>query len=83
MAAWGLPELLLRRIDHGIRGLQWQNSGGKGKKPEPEPLPEGKKPKTIVVPDSVRRLRELGLVPVQDAINPPPVDSAGVVTIVE
>lgn len=69
MADWGLQELLLRVIDLDLRGLQWQNSGGKGQKPKPIDLPDGKgggerpaQPKPSGA-DVARRLRNLGLIP--------------------
>jgi hypothetical protein len=69
MADWGLQELLLRVIDLDLRGLQWQNSGGKGQKPKPIDLPDGKgrgerpAPSKPSGADVARRLRNLGLIP--------------------
>jgi hypothetical protein len=42
MAPWGLSELLLRQIDFKLAGANWQRSGGKGEKPKPIDLPDGK-----------------------------------------
>lgn len=60
--------LLLRQIEHDLRGLQWQNSGGKGSRPKPIPLPSektrGDRPKTQTTGEDIaRRLRNLGLIP--------------------
>ncbi len=69
MAAWGLPELLLRRIDLGIQGGNWQRAGGKGQRPKPVPLPDDKartgKPAAPKPSgdDIARKLRNLGLIP--------------------
>lgn len=67
MADWDLNALLLRNVEFGIRGLQWQNAG-KGTRPKPIPLPEDKArtsqpaaPKSA--PDVVQRLKNLGMVP--------------------
>jgi hypothetical protein len=67
MAQWGVSELLLRNIEFGIRGLQWQNAG-KGQKPKPIPLPEEKirtsqPAPSSSAPDVVQRLRNLGMIP--------------------
>jgi hypothetical protein len=67
MAEWGTTELLLRNIEFGIRGLQWQNSG-KGSKPKPIELPDDKARTSQPAasgssPDVVQRLRNLGMVP--------------------
>ncbi|MFY1595495.1 hypothetical protein [Micromonospora sp. WMMD737] len=59
---------LLRRIELRLAGANWQRGGGKGKRPEPVPLP-GEKP--ISAPkaqapngdDVAQRLRNLGLIP--------------------
>lgn len=69
MAPWGLPELLLRRIDLTLQGANWQRSGGKGQKPKPIELPDGKgrgsKPVTSKPSgdDIAARLKNLGLIP--------------------
>jgi hypothetical protein len=69
MAPWGLPELLLRRIDLHLAGANWQRSGGKGSKPKAIDLPDGRgrggkpaasKPSGA---DVAQRLRNLGLIP--------------------
>lgn len=64
MAGWGVTELLLRQIDLRLAGANWQRSGGKGQKPKPIPLPDGKtgqrKPDGAEV---AQRLRNLGLIP--------------------
>lgn len=69
MAEWDLTAQLLRQVDLDLRGIQWQNSGGKGSKPKPIPLPEGKgrsgrpanaKPSGA---DIAQRLRNLGMIP--------------------
>jgi hypothetical protein len=44
MADWDVTAMLLRLIELDLRGLQWQNSGGKGQKPKPIPLPDSKGP---------------------------------------
>jgi hypothetical protein len=69
MAAWSHTDLLLRRIDLSLQGANWQRSGGKGQKPKPIELPDGKgrgsKP-TAVKPsgaDIAARLKNLGLIP--------------------
>jgi hypothetical protein len=68
MAAWGVPELLLRQIDLRLAGANWQRSGGKGQKPKPVPLPDdrsrGDRPAPArSTPDVGERLRNLGLIP--------------------
>jgi hypothetical protein len=61
MADWDLHALLLRLIDLDIRGLQWQNGGGKGSKPKPIDLPDGKgKPKASDGAAIAKRLQNLG-----------------------
>lgn len=69
MADWDLTNLLLRRIDLLLSGANWQRAGGKGRKPQPIELPDGKgrgsaparsKPSGD---DIARRLRNLGLIP--------------------
>jgi hypothetical protein len=67
LADWDMSALLLRNIEFGIRGLQWQNAG-KGPKPKPIPLPEDKartsQPASSgPAPDVVQRLQNLGMVP--------------------
>jgi hypothetical protein len=74
MADWDLHALLLRLIDLDIRGLQWQNGGGKGSKPRPIELPDGKgrgsRPASSGSSgeETARRLRNLGMIPA-DAIS--------------
>lgn len=69
MAPWGLPELLLRRIDLTLQGANWQRSGGKGSKPKAIELPDhkgrGNKPAAVKPSggDIAARLKNLGLIP--------------------
>lgn len=65
MADWGLTELLLRRIDLGIQGGNWQRGGGKGQKPKPVELPQQHRtrPAKPAGDDIARRLANLGLIP--------------------
>jgi hypothetical protein len=70
MADWDLHALLLRRQDLLLAGANWQRGGGKGSKPKPIELPDGKgrgnKPATSSKPsggDVANRLRNLGLIP--------------------
>jgi hypothetical protein len=70
MAQWdALVPQLLRQIDFRLAGANWQRSGGKGTKPKPIDLPDGKgrgssparsKPSGA---DVAQRLRNLGLIP--------------------
>lgn len=69
LADWDVQALLLRQIELDVRGLQWQNSGGKGSKPKPIPLPDEKgrgdrppraKPSGA---DVAQRLMNLGMIP--------------------
>jgi hypothetical protein len=64
LADWDMTALLLRHLDLGIRGLQWQNSGGKGSKPKAIELPGAKqaKPKTDGA-EIARRLMSMGMIP--------------------
>lgn len=63
-----LDTYLLRRIEMRLAGANWQRGGGKGKRPEPVPLP-GEKPaksakqQTFGAGDVADRLRNLGLIP--------------------
>jgi hypothetical protein len=71
MAAWDMTALLLRQIDHGIRGGNWQRSGGKGSKPKPIELPDKARTGTPAKAkpsgaDVAQRLRNLGLIPAGD-----------------
>ncbi|MET8278284.1 hypothetical protein [Micromonospora sp. NPDC005174] len=65
---------LLRRIELRLSGANWQRGGGKGKRPEPVPLP-GDPPTVSTKPQQVnggevaQRLRNLGLIPPGDANN--------------
>jgi hypothetical protein len=69
MAPWGLSELLLRRIDLHLAGANYQRGGGKGQKPKPIELPDGKgrgsKPASTKPSgeDIAARLKNLGLIP--------------------
>ncbi len=66
MAAWGVTELLLRRIDHQLAAGNWQRGGGKGQKPKPLDLPDRKRSAPSAKPvgaDIAQRLRNLGLIP--------------------
>lgn len=63
-----LDTYLLRRIELRTAQANWQRGGGKGKRPEPVPLPGDKpiaKPKTTQFSgdDVAQRLRNLGLIP--------------------
>ena len=61
--------MLLRRIDLHLAGANWQRGGGKGSRPKPIELPDGKgrggKPATPKPsgPAIAQRLRNLGLIP--------------------
>ncbi|WP_431728575.1 hypothetical protein [Verrucosispora sp. TAA-831] len=63
-----VSDYLLRRIELRLAGANWQRGGGKGKRPEPVPLP-GEQPKGASRPqpvdgdDVAQRLRNLGLIP--------------------
>ncbi len=79
MSAWGLSELLLRRIDLRLAGANWQRAGGKGQRPTPVKLPadtgrDPAKPATVKPSgdEVAQRLRNLGMFPVGDVRNPPP-----------
>lgn len=64
MAAWGIQELLLRRIILDLEGANWQRSGGKGQRPKPVELPDGKrKPAKASGAAIARRLQNLGQIP--------------------
>lgn len=69
MAPWGLTELLLRRLDLTLQGANWQRGGGKGQRPKPIDLPDGKgrgnKPPASKLSgdDIATRLKNLGLIP--------------------
>ncbi len=69
MADWDVTALLLRNIEFGIRGLQWQNAG-KGQRPSPIPLPDGDRPGPArpAGVDVAHRLAALGLIPT-DAVS--------------
>jgi hypothetical protein len=72
MADWTLEALLLRNVEFGIRGLQWQNSGGKGQKPKPVELPDDKSrtsapARSSSKPEVIDRLRNLGMIPADAA----------------
>jgi hypothetical protein len=69
MADWGVSELLLRQVLLAVQGGNWQRGGGKGQKPKPVELPDGKgrggqpakaKPSGA---DIAQRLKNLGLIP--------------------
>jgi hypothetical protein len=67
MADWTLEALLLRNVEFGIRGLQWQNAG-KGQKPKPIELPDDKARTSEPAghrsePPEIQRLRNLGMIP--------------------
>lgn len=71
MADWGVAELLLRNVEFGIRGLQWQNAG-KGSKPKPIALPDDKARTSQPAAsrsgeETARRLRNLGMIPADAA----------------
>jgi hypothetical protein len=64
MADWTLEALLLRRIELDVAGANWQRSGGKGQRPKPVELPDGKrKPAKASGADIARRLQGLGQIP--------------------
>jgi hypothetical protein len=68
MASWDLTAQLLRQIDLRLAGANWQRSGGKGQKPKPIPLPDGKgrgdKPTSKPSGEDIaQRLRNLGMIP--------------------
>jgi hypothetical protein len=69
MADWDLQALLLRRIDLLLAGANWQRAGGKGQKPKPIDLPDGKGRGSKPAPakpsgdDIAARLKNLGLIP--------------------
>jgi len=68
---WDLTAQLLRLIELDLRGLQWQNAGGKGQRPKPIPLPDergrGDKPTGRASGEELaRRLRSMGLIPPGD-----------------
>lgn len=75
MADWGLTELLLRRVDLHLAGANWQRSGGKGQKPKPVDVSDGKgqgeRPATPKPSgaDTARMLRNLGLIPADTIID--------------
>jgi len=59
---------LLRRVELRAAQLVWQNGGGKGKRPEPVPLPGEKPSKSAKTQqfsggDVAQRLRNLRLIP--------------------
>jgi len=69
MADWDLHAFLLRRLDVLLQGANWQRAGGKGSKPKPVDLPDGKgrgsKPARTKASgeDIARRLHSMGLIP--------------------
>lgn len=69
MAAWDMQSLLLRNISFQLAGANWQRGGGKGQKPKPIELPDGKgrgsKPAASKASgaDVAQRLANLGLIP--------------------
>jgi hypothetical protein len=68
MADWDLTNLMLRRLDLHAAGANWQRSG-KGRPPEPIPLPDAAGRGSSPAPSKpsgdelARRLRNLGLIP--------------------
>lgn len=74
MASWDMTALLLRQIQLTLAGANWQRSGGKGQRPKPIPLPDGKGPDgkgrgdnvprmRATAGDLAQRLRNLGMIP--------------------
>ncbi len=80
---------LLRRMELRTAQLVWQNGGGKGKRPEPVPLPGEKpakpaKPQAFSAGDVAKRLRNLGLIPADAGQSPTSAaDQSGAVTAAE
>jgi len=72
MAAWDdTTPLLLRQVLFTLQGANWQRGGGKGQKPKPIELPDGKKARKKADPeDMVRRLRNLGMIPASAGTTP-------------
>jgi len=77
---------LLRRIELRLAGANWQRGGGKGKRPEPVPLPGEKPAKQAKAQqfsggDVAQRLRNLGLIPAVAGQSPASAaEQAGAVT---
>jgi hypothetical protein len=72
---WSVGDYLLARIAHLAAGANWQRSGGKGPKPKPIKVPDGRKRRSTKSraergADTARRLRNLGLLPGHQ--KPPP-----------
>jgi hypothetical protein len=71
---WSVGDYLLARIAHILAGANWQRSGGKGPKPKPIKVPDGRrrsqKSRAERGADTARRLRNLGLLPGHQ--KPPP-----------
>lgn len=64
MADWSVEALLLRQIDLRLAGANWQRAGGKGRRPEPIPLPDRKQKPKVDGAELARRLANLGQIPV-------------------
>lgn len=59
---------LLAHISYLLAGGNWQRSGGRGRRPKPIELPGAASRQAApasAVPDAVRRLRNLGLIPAE------------------
>ena len=64
-AEWDLTAILLRNVLHSLNGANWQRAGGKGSRPKPIDIPDGKqrKPAAQRGDEIARRLRNLNLIP--------------------
>lgn len=75
MADWDLHALLLRQVDLRLAGANWQRGGGKGQRPTPIELPDGKARggKATAAKSSgaeiARRLQNLGQIPADTIID--------------
>lgn len=70
---WTVTDYLLARVAHLLAGANWQRGGGKGAKPRPLKVPDGsqsRQARRARSRDTVRRLRNLGLLP--GHAKPPP-----------
>ena len=60
-ALWDANTYLLARMEHRLAGANWQRGGGKGPKPKPIEVPDGRQEQRRR--DYVNRLRNLGMIP--------------------
>lgn len=69
---WSVGDYLLARSVHLLAGANWQRGGGKGSKPKPVKVPDGKPRRSQRArrEDGMRRMRNLGLLP--GHAKPPP-----------